>query len=264
MPVCDIPETIADRNQGGPAMAESTRLQSFAWLTSIAVGAGLLASLPADGTGQEVACDARLTGTLALPEIRISAAKAPLRVSPEPDARTVVSLPPDIEVALLDRMDEWYVVGYRDGDRNRRLYVAARDAEGPAAASLDPRQVRAQEWATAHTLACERIAGEKRAARSLAAAGAFAGLTSIIWHKYIDDDDYYGTGFAVWSGISVGSFVGAVYKAFGLRSARKALRDLGPPSATADGTDSRVVRLEADLRFDMGMNRLALVAAWRP
>ena len=245
-------------------MAESTRLKSFAWLPSIAVGAGLFAFLPAGGTGQEVACDARLNGTLSLPEIRISAARAPLRVSPEPDARTVVSLPPDIEVALLHRTDEWYVVGYRDGDRNRRLYVAVQDAEGPAAASLDPQQVRAQEWATAHTLACERIAGEKRAVRSLAAAAAFAGLTSIIWHKYIDDDDYYGTGLAVWSGISVGSFVGAVYKAFGVRSARKALRDLGPPSSTAGGLASRLVRLEPDLRFDTGMNRLALVAAWRP
>lgn len=245
-------------------MAESTRLQPLTWLTSIAVGAGLLAPFPADGSGQGVGCHASLAGTLPLPEIRISAAKAPLRVSPRPDAKAVVSLPPDIEVALLDQVEGWYVVGYRDGDRNRRLYVAAQDAEGPSAASLDPRQVRAQEWATAHTLACERIAGERLAVRSLAAATVIAGLTSIIWHVYVEDDDYYGTGFAVWSGISVGSLVGAVYKAFGLTRAKRALRDLGPPSSTGAGTPLHLVRLGGDLRFDTGMKRLELVATWRP
>ena len=244
-------------------MDESTRLQLFPWLASIAVVAGLLAFVPTDGSGQ-VACNASLTGTLPLPEIRISAAKAPLRVSPRPDAKTIVSLPPDIEVALLDESDGWYVVGYRDGDRNRRLYVAVQDAEGPAAASLEPRQVRAQEWAAAHTLACERVAGERRAVRSLAAAAVIAGLTSIIWHVYIDDDDYFGTGFAVWSGISVGSLVGAVYKAFGLSRARRALRDLGSPSSASAGTQQRLVGLGADLRFDTGMKRLALVATWHP
>lgn len=244
-------------------MAESTRLQPFPWLASIVVGAGLLASFPVHGTGQ-VACNSSLTGTLPLPEIRTSAAKVPLRVSPRQDAKTIVSLPPDIEVPLLDESDGWYAVGYRDGDRNRRLYVAAQDAEGPAAASLQPRQVRAQEWATAHTLACERIAGERRVVRSLAAATAVAGLTSIIWHVYIDDDDYYGTGFAVWSGISVGSLVGAVYKAFGLSRAKGALRDLGSPSYAGAETPSRLVRLGGDLRFDTGMKRLALVATWRP
>lgn len=246
-------------------MAESTRPQLVARRTSIVVGAGLLAFFPADGSGQDVACDVSLAGTVPLPEIRISAAKAPLRVSPGPDARAVVSLPPDIAVALLGQSDEWYAVGYRDGDRNRRLYVAARDAEGPAPESVDSRQIRAQEWATAHTLACERIAGERRAVRSLAAATVVAGLTSIIWHVYIDDDDYYGTGFAVWTGISVGSLLGTVYKAFGLGRARRTLRDLGPPSyAGGAGTLPRRLRLEGDLRFDTGRGRLAAVATWRP
>ena len=245
-------------------MAGSTRKQLARGITSVAAGAALLVSFPADGTGQGIPCDASVAAPLELPEIRTSAARAPLREEPSRDANVVVTLPPDIRVALLDESDGWYTVRYRDRDSHRRLYVSAKDAEGPSQASLEPRHVAAQEWAAAHTRACERIAGERFVARSLAAATVVAGLTSIIWHVYVDDDDHYGTAFGIWTGVSVASLVGTVYKAFVLRRAKRELRDLGPPSFAGAGTPSRLARLGGDLRFDTGMKRLALVATWRP
>ena len=133
--------------------------------------------------------------------------------------------------------------------------------------SLEPHQVQVQEWAAAHTRACEKIAGERFATRSLAAATAIAGLSSVIWHVYVDDDDYYGTAFAMWSEISVASLVGTVYKAFGLSRANRALADLGPPSSVG-GRPLRplpgVGGARADLLFDAATRRLAVVATWRP
>ena len=245
-------------------MAGSTRRQLVAGITSIAVGAALLVSFPADGVGQGIPCDASLAPPLELPEVLTSATRAPLREEPSRDANVVVTLPPDIRVDLLDESDGWFAVRYRDRDRHRRLYVSARDAEGPSRASLEPRQVAAQEWAAAHTRACERIAGERFVARSLAAATVVAGLTSIIWHVYVDDDDHYGTAFGIWTGVSVASLMGTVYKAFVLSRAKRELRDLGPPSFTGAGTLPRLVRLGGELRFDARMRRIELVAAWHP
>ena len=128
----------------------------------------------------------------------------------------------------------------------------AQDAEGPSQASLEPRHVAAQEWAAAHTRACERIAGERFVARSLAAATVVAGLTSIIWHVYVDDDDHYGTAFGIWTGVSVASLMGTVYKAFTLSRAKRELRDLGPPSFTGAGTPSRLARLGGRLAIRHG------------
>ena len=130
-------------------MARSTKLRLPTWVTPVAVTALLFAFRPADATGQvPVSCDADLLGTLRLPEIRTSAARAPLRVAPAGDAKVVITLPSDIKVPLLDQSDGWFAVSYRDRDRNRRLYVSAEDV-------------------------------------------------------YVEDDEHYGTGFAVWSGISV-------------------------------------------------------------
>ena len=245
-------------------MARSTRKQLSGGITTIAVGAALLASFPADGAGQGIPCDASLAAPMDLPEVRTSAAKAPLRVEPSRNARVVVTLPPDIRVGLLDESDGWFAVRYRDRDSHRRLYVSAQDVDGPAQASLEPRHIAAQEWAAAHTRACERIAGERFLVRSLAAATVVAGLTSIIWHAYVDDDDRYGTAFGIWTGVSVASLVGTVYKAFGLSRAKKSLKDLGPPSSAGAGTGPRLLGMGADLRFDTGTRRLALVATWRP
>lgn len=246
-------------------MAKSRKRQLPAWVTSVAVTALLFATHPADGTGQvPVACDADLVGTLRLPEIRTSAAKSPLRVAPASDAKVVITLPPDITVPLLDRSDGWFAVSYRDRDRNRRLYVSAGDADGPSQTSLAPSQVQAQEWANAHARACDRVEGARFAVRSFAAAGVIAGLTSIIWHVYIEDDEHYGTGFAAWSAISVVSLVGAVYKTIGLTKAKNAVRELGGPSFAGAGSLPGFGGVSADLRFDADMRRLALVAKWRP
>ena len=246
-------------------MAKSRKRQHPAWITSVAVAALLPAIHPADGTGQvPVACDADLLGTLRLPEVRTSAAKAPLRVAPASDAKVVITLPPDITVPLLDRTDGWFAVSYRDRDRNRRLYVSAGDADGPSQTSLAPSQVQAQEWANSHARACDRVAGARFAVRSFAAAAVFAGLTSIIWHVYIEDDEHYGTGFAVWSAVSVVSLVGAVYKTIGLANAKKAVRELGGPSFARAGSLPGLAGVSADLRFDAGMRRLAFLATWRP
>ena len=155
-------------------------------------------------------------------------------------------------------------MSYRHRDRNRRLYVSGQDAEGPSPASLAPRQVQAQEWAAAHALACERVAGTRFAARSFAAGAVIAGLTSIIWHVYIEDDTHYGTGFAIWSGISIVSLVGAAYKFIGLGQAKKAVRELGWPSLAGAGFVPGSADVSGDLRFDAGTKRLAFVATWRP
>jgi len=224
----------------------------------------MLASFPADGTAQAISCDASLAAALDLPEVRTSVAKAALRVEPSRNAKVVVTLPPDIPVSLLDESDGWFTVRYRDRDRHRRLYVSAQDVEAPSLASLEPRQVAAQEWAASHTRACERIARESFLVRSLAAATVVAGLTSIIWHVYIDDDARYGTAFGIWTGVSVASLAGTVYKAFGLSRARKSLAELGPPAVTGGGLAAGPGSARADLRFDAATRRLALVATWRP
>lgn len=245
-------------------MAGSTRTQLSRWSASVAVGAAVLASFPADGTAQGIPCDAGLAPALNLPEVRTSAAKAPLRVEPGRSAKVFVTLPPDIRVGLLDESDGWFAVRYRDGDTHRRLYVSAGDVEGPSQASLDPRRVAAQEWAAAHTRACERIAGDRLVVKSLAAATVVAGLTSIIWHKYIDDDEHYGTAFGIWTSVSVLALAGTVYKAFGLIRAKRSLAELGPPSVTRDGLVAGPGSVRADLRFDAAARRLAVVATWRP
>ena len=244
-------------------MAQSSRPQIRKWVTSIAVGACLLASFPSDGAGQGNPCDA--DPIAALPEIRTSAAKAPLRVAPEPDGKVVVTLPPNIKVALLDQVDGWFVVNYRDRNRYRRLYVSTQHAEGPSAANLDADQLQAQEWTAAHTRICEKIAGERFAAKSLAATTVAAGLTAIIWHVYIDDEDYYGTAFTVWSGMSVAALAGTVYKSLGLRNAKGELADLGsPPSFLDGGSLAGIGGARADLLFDVATRRLAIVGSWRP
>lgn len=245
-------------------MTRSREPQHPTWVTSFAIGAVLLACVPVDGAGQDVACDVNLIGALQLPEITTSSAKSPLRVAPDGDARVAVTLPPDINVALLDQSDEWFVVGYQDSDMNRRLYVSTQDAEGPSQVSLAPRQLQAQEWAIAHGQACERVAGQRFAVRSLAAASVFAGLTSIIWHVYVEDDEHYGTGFGVWSSISVVSLVGAVYKGFSLSRAKKTLTEIGSPSFMNAGSLAGFGEVQADFRFDAAATRLAVVATWRP
>ena len=246
-------------------MAQSTRRQLPKWVTSIAVGAGLLASFPSDGTGQGIACDADQIAALPVPEIRTSAAKAALRVAPEPDGKVVVTLPPNIGVPLLDQVDGWFVVNYRDRDKYRRLYVSTQDAEGPSAASLGADQLQAQEWTAAHTRICERIGREEFARNSLFVGTAIAGLTSVIWHLYVDDDEHYGTAFAVWSGISVAALVGTVYKSFGLYRAHRELENFGGfPSFADGGFLPSTGGARADLLFDAATRRLAVVASWRP
>lgn len=244
-------------------MTKSKRTHLPARAASIAAGIVLLATSAEDGGAQGVACDVDLLGALQLPEIRTSAAKAPLRVAPERDARVVITLPPDIRVALLGQSDEWFTVSYRHSDRNRRLHVSAQDAEGPSQASLAPRQIRAQEWAAAHAQGCDRVAGARFGVKSFAAASVIAGLTSIIWRVYIEDDDHYGTGFAVWTGISIASLVGVVYKTIGLSHARKALAELGSPSFSGTGSRPGPAGVGAGLRFDASPGRLAAVATWR-
>ena len=246
-------------------MAQSTRRQLPKWVTSIAVGAGLVASFPSDGAGQGIACDADQIAALPVPEIRISAAKAPLRVAPEPDGKVVVTLPTNIGVPLLDQADGWFMVNYRDRNEYRRLYVSTQDAEGPSAASLGADQVQAQEWTAAHTRICEKIGRERLARNSLLAGTMIAGLTTVIWHVYVDDDEHYGTAFAVWSGISVAALVGTVYKSFGLSRARKDLADFGglPSFAGGDFMPS-IGGARADLLFDAATRSLAVVASWRP
>lgn len=225
----------------------------------------MLVSLPSDGIGQAIPCGADLKDFMSLPEIRTSAAKAALRVAPESDAKAVVTLPPDIELSLLDQSGEWLAVGYRDRNGYRRLYLSSQDAEDPAAAGLGPRQIQAQKWATAHAKGCEEIARQNFAAKSFAVASVVAGLTSIIWHVYVDDDDHYGTAFAVWTGISAASLVGTVYKALLLRRARGELTNLGgPPSFAHAGAPPGPGGAGVDLRFDAGTGRVAIVATWRP
>ena len=245
-------------------MARSTKTQLSRGIIPIAAGATLLAFFPLGGTGQNLPCDADLAAALDLPEVRTSAARAPLRVEPSRNAKVVVTLPPDIRVSLLEESDGWFAVRYRDRDRHRRLYVSAQDVEGPSQASLEPRHAAAQEWAAAHTRACERIAGERFVVRSLAAATVVAGLTSIIWHVYIDDDDRYGTAFGIWTGVSLVSLAGTIYKAFGLSRAKRSLAELGPPSIAGGGSLPGPAGISADLRLDTGMKRIALVATWRP
>lgn len=259
-----MPVTVAERHEGDSRMAGSRNRQLPTWVAAVAVTGLLLATRPADGAGQGVACDVDLLGALQLPVIRTSAAKAPLRVAPESDARVVITLPPDIKVALLDRSDGWFAVSYRDRDRNRRLYVSEQDAEGPSQASLSPRQIQVLEWANEHARACDRVAGARFAVKSLAAAAVIAGLTSIIWHVYIEDDDHYGTGFAVWSSVSVASLVGVAYKAIGLSHAKKDVAELGGPSFAGASAPYGRGGVGADLRFDAATRRLAVVATWRP
>ena len=226
-----------------------------------AVGACLVALSAPDIAGQAIPCDDDLIGSLQLPDIRTSAARAPLRVAPEPDAKVVVTLPADIAVPLLEELDGWFLVNHRHGGGYRRLYVSARDAELSSAEGPGPRQAQVQEWAAAHSLACERIAGQRFAVKSFAAAAVVAGLTSIIWRVYIEDDDHYGTGFGVWTAVSIVSLVGAIYKGYALSRAKKSLADLGAPSFAAGGATAGLPR--ADLRFDPVTGRLAVVAAWR-
>lgn len=242
-------------------MARRGRRRFRRCAAALAVGAGLAAALPPDSAGQVIACDDDMIGSLRLPEIRTSAARVPLREAPESDARVVVTLPPDIALPLLAEVDGWFLVNHRHGGAYRRLYVSARDARHTSAERPGPRQVQVQEWAAAHALACERIAGQRFAVKSFAAAAVVAGLTSIIWRVYIEDDDHYGTGFGVWTAVSIVSLVGAVYKGYALSRAKKALADLGAPSFAGGGATTGLPR--ADLRFDPVTGRLAVVAAWR-
>ena len=245
-------------------MTRSTRPQLPIWVTSIAVVAGLLASFPSDGVGQGVSCDSDLISGLPLPHVRISAAKAPLRVAPEPEGKIAVSLPPDISVALLEQSDGWFLVNYQDRDKYRRLYVSTMDAEGPAAASLDANQVQTQKWAIAHTRICEQIAGHRFAAKSFATAMVVAGLTTVIWRVYIEDVDHYGTAFALWSTASVASLVGTIYKSLRLTRAKRQLADLGSPTSfTGGGLMPGFGGARADLQFDAATRRLAVVAIWQ-
>lgn len=246
-------------------MARSTTHQLTPWFAVPAVAVGLLASFASDGAAQGLACDTDHIGSLPMPEVRVSGSKAAFRAAPEPDAKVVITLPRDIRVPLLDRSDEWYVVGYRDRDRYRRLFVSVEEAEGPPAANLEPHQVQVQEWATSHTRTCERIAREAFATKSLAVATVAAGLTSIVWHVYVDDDDHYGTAFAVWTGIAAASLVGTVYKALVLGRVKGELADLGgPPSFARGGGSPAIGPLRGDLLVDAARRRLAVVATWRP
>lgn len=242
-------------------MARRVRHRIRRCAPGFAVGACLVALSAPDIAGQAIPCDDNLIGSLRLPEIRTSAARVPLREAPESDARVVVTLPPDIALPLLAEEDGWFLVNHRHGGAYRRLYVSTRDAQLSSAASAGPRQAQVQEWAAAHSLACERIAGQRFAVKSFAAAAVVAGLTSIIWRVYIEDDDHYGTGFGVWTAVSIVSLVGAVYKGYALSRAKKALADLGAPSFAAGGATAGLPR--PDLRFDPVTGRLAVVAAWR-
>ena len=262
-------------------MVTATRRQLRTWVAA-SIGTGLLA-FPSHGASQPVTCDADLMPALPIPELRISAAKAELRVAPESDGKVVVTLPQDIGVPLLGQHDGWFIVNYRDGNRYRRLYVSSLAGEGPSAADYGPRHVAAQRWSDAHSRICGKISGRRTAARSFVGGALLAGVSAVIWRVFVkDDDDFhfddgyghtwnfesdnrYGTAIAVWTAMSAGAFVGAVYQGIRLRRAKEELSDLGRPRMDTGGVLlPGFGGARGDLLFDTATRRPGVVVTWRP
>ena len=263
-------------------MVTATGRQLRTWVTACRIAAGLLA-FPSLGTSQPATCDADLLPALPVPELRISAAKAELRMAPESDGKVAVTLPQDITVPLLGQYDGWFVVNYRDRNRYRRLYVSSLAAEVPSAKDYGPRHFAAQRWSNAHSRICGKISRARTATRAFAGGALLAGVSAIIWRAYVKDDDgfsfddgnghawefetdnRYGTVLAVWTAMGVGAFLGAVYQGIRLRQAGEELSDLGWPRLNTGGVLlPGFGGARGDLLFDTATGRQAVVLTWQP
>lgn len=241
------------------------------------LAAGLFA-FPSHGAGQAATCDADLLPSLPLPELRISAPKAELRVAPKSDGKVVITLPQDVEVPVLGRHNGWFAVNYLTENRYRRLYMSAAAAEPPPTTDYGPGHAAAQRWSTSHSRICGKISGARTATISFVGAALLAGTATLVWKVVVDkeipleEDGYYAwseTGnsylLAIWAGIGVGALAGAVYQGIRLRRANNELADLGWPSLNNGGVLlPGLGRARGDLVYHPATGRRALVVNWQP
>lgn len=246
--------------------------------TGCCVAAGLFA-FPSHGASQAVTCDADLLPALPVPELRISAPKAELRVAPESDGKVVITLPQDVEVPVLGRHDGWFVVNYRDENRYRRLYMSAQAAEPPPATNYRPGHIAAQRWSDSHSRICGKISGAKTATASFAGAALLAGAATVVWRKYVDEEvrnvkdgvelieetgGRYRPVLALWTALSMGAVAGAVYQGIRLWRANNELAELGWPRFNNGGVPlPGFGRARGDLVYHPATGRQALVVNWQ-
>ena len=248
------------------------------WVTACRVAAGLFA-FPSHGASQAATCHADLLPALPVPELRISAPKAELRVAPESDGKVVVTLPQDIEVPVLGRHNGWFVVNYRHANRYRRLYLAAHAAELPATTDYHPEQIAAQRWSDSHSRICGRVSAARTAAGSFAASALLAGVGAVVWHVFVDNEirlvrdgvewteetgGRYRPVMAVWAAVSVGAIAGAVYQGIRLWRANNELAELGWPRLNNGGLPLRGLGgARGDLLLDAATGRQGVLVTWQ-
>lgn len=259
-------------------MVGTTRPQLRIRVAACSIAAGFFA-FPSHGAGQAVTCDADLLPVLPVPELRISAPKAELRVAPKSDGKVVITLPQDVEVPVLGRHNGWFVVDYLNENRYRRLYMSAAAAESPPTTDYGPGHTAAQRWSNSHSRICGKISGARAAKRSFVGAALLAGTATLVWQVFVDKEirlekngvawtetaDRYRPVLAVWAGISVGALAGAVYQGIRLRRANNELADLGWPSLNNGGVLlPGLGRARGDLVYHSATRRQALVVNWQP
>lgn len=248
------------------------------WVTACCVVACVF-SFASHGTSQEITCDADLLPPLPIPDLRISAPKAELRVAPESDGKVVITLPQDADVPVLGRHNGWFVVNYRNENRYRRLYLSADAAEFPPTTLHPPGRIAAQRWSDSHSRICGKIWRARTATQSFAAGALLAGVGALVWHVFVDDEirnadgdfelveetsGHYRPVMAVWAALSVGAMVGAVYQGIRLWKANDELGELGWPRLNNGGVPLRGLGgARGDLLLDAATGRQGVLVTWQ-